>query len=132
MSKEKLNTLDGLSVNGTGDIFTNKQHTLQIEHRKPEEYKVHIWGYELCNGAEWQDFLDVANKLGKEKAELENELELTEKALELACNKIGDMFGSNYQEAWFFADVGNSIITREYFEEYFKTKAKEMIKSDLE
>lgn len=74
MSKEKLNTLDELSVNGTGDIFTNKQHTLQIEHRKPEEYKVHIWGYELCNGAEWQDFLDVVNKLGKEKADLEAKL----------------------------------------------------------
>lgn len=57
--------------------------------------------------------------------ELQRKIKVLEKSLELACNKIGDMFGSNYQEAWFFADVGNSIITREYFEEYFKTKAIE-------
>lgn len=127
MSKEKLNTLDGLSVNGTGDIFTNKQHTLQIEHRKPEEYKVHIWGYELCNGAEWKDFLDVVNKLGEEKAELENELEITKKALELAVQQLDDakdMLRECGKRDW--AGMLDTSV------DYFKARAKEMIKSDLE
>lgn len=39
-----------------------------------KDIKVMIWGYELCKGAEWKDFLDVVNKLGEEKADLEAKL----------------------------------------------------------
>lgn len=42
---------------------------------KPEETKVIIWGYELCNGAEWQNFLDVVNKLGEENQSLKDRWE---------------------------------------------------------
>lgn len=37
--------------------------------------KVYIWGYELCEGAEWNDFLEVVNKLGKENKKLKQQLE---------------------------------------------------------
>jgi hypothetical protein len=36
--------------------------------------KVYIWGYELCKGSEWKDFLKVVNKLGAENEELKHRL----------------------------------------------------------
>lgn len=39
-----------------------------------KDIKVSIWGYELCNGAEWQDFLEVVNKLGKENEQLKSRI----------------------------------------------------------
>lgn len=35
-----------------------------------ENNKVYIWGYELCKGSEWKDFLEVVNKLGEENKRL--------------------------------------------------------------
>lgn len=32
--------------------------------------KVYIWGYELCIGSQWNDFLEVVNKLGEENKSL--------------------------------------------------------------
>lgn len=49
---------------------------------RPKDIKVMIWGYELCKGAEWKDFLDVVSKLGKEKADLEAKLAESEKSKE--------------------------------------------------
>jgi hypothetical protein len=62
--------------------------------------------------------------------ELQQKVKVLEKALELACNKIGDMFSSNYQESWFYSDDNKTMVERDKFEEYFKTKAKEMMKSE--
>ena len=45
----------------------------------PKDTKVNILGYELCNGAEWQDFLEVLNKLGEENHQLKQQLEKKEK-----------------------------------------------------
>lgn len=107
--KEELNTLDELSVNGTAKIFTDKQPQITFANLLPKNQKVIIWGYELCNGAEWKDFLEVVNKLGKEKAELE-------KALKLACEQIWAM------SIW--ENTKEEIIQDNI--KFFKTKAKEM------
>ena len=57
-----------------------KIHSLNARFdTKPQDTKVMIWGYELCNGADWKDFLDVVNKLGKEKTDLEAKLSESEK-----------------------------------------------------
>ncbi len=58
-------------------VYMSEEKILSLNARfdtKPEDMKVNIWGYELCNGAEWKDFLDVVNKLGKEKTDLETKL----------------------------------------------------------
>lgn len=58
---------------------------------KPEDTKVSIWGYELCNGAEWQDFLDVVNKLGEENQALKDRWQkLKEWAGCLCCFELLD------------------------------------------
>ena len=61
---------------------------------------------------------------------LQDQLALTEKALELACNKIEHIFESDYSTAWFYAEDNKTIIERDKFEDYFKTKSKEMMKSE--
>lgn len=43
--------------------------------------KVNIWGYELCKGSDWSDFLEVVNKLGKENQQLKQQLAEKEKEL---------------------------------------------------
>ena len=48
----------------------------------PTNTKVSIWGYELCNGAQWKDFLEVVNKLGKENEQLKQQLEEKDKEIE--------------------------------------------------
>lgn len=85
-----------------------------------------------ANALKIKEILETDSDMSKPYVWQDLKIEELEKALELACNKIGDMFGSNYQHAWFFGSDGNSIIMREEFEEYFKTKAKEMMKSDKE
>lgn len=39
-----------------------------------ETNKVYIWGYELCKGSDWNAFLEVVNKLGKENKRLKEKL----------------------------------------------------------
>ena len=55
---------------GTYSMESKSLNTIYVP--KPEDTKVNIWGYELCNGAEWQDFLDVVNKLGEENQVLKS------------------------------------------------------------
>lgn len=55
--------------------ITTEELSNVLQLRNIEDYKVIIWGKELCNGAEWKDFLDVVNELGKEKTCLEAKLE---------------------------------------------------------
>lgn len=55
-----------------GTYSMESKQKLAIYNPKPEDTKVIIWGYELCNGAEWQDFLDVVNKLGQENQVLKS------------------------------------------------------------
>ena len=47
-----------------------------------EHNKVYIWGYELCKGSDWNNFLEVVNKLGEENKQLKQQLNITKKALE--------------------------------------------------
>lgn len=39
-----------------------------------EHNKVYIWGYELCKGSDWNNFLEVVNKLGEENQQLKEKL----------------------------------------------------------
>lgn len=47
---------------------------IMVPHKEPEEIKIRIWGYELCNGAEWLDFLKCVDEKTKEIADLEAKL----------------------------------------------------------
>ena len=97
MNKEELNTLDELSVNGTGKIFTDKQPQITFANLNPRNQKVIIWGYELCNGAEWKDFLEVVNKLGKEKTHLEVKLAESEHRNEQLVDALNGEVFINYK-----------------------------------
>ena len=57
-----------------------------INYPITQEQKVFIWDKELCNGAEWNDFLKCVEEKSKENAELKKQLAITEKALELAVD----------------------------------------------
>lgn len=68
MSKECI------GYNEITNQFIYRDTGIKLKETKLEDTKVMIWGYELCNGAEWKDFLDVVKKLGKEKTDLEAKL----------------------------------------------------------
>ena len=86
---------------------------------------------ELCNKLEnidKTDLIDIATK--KKLADKDYEIKVLQKALELACNKIGDMFESYYQNAWFYSNDNKTIIEKDGFEKYFKQQAKEMLENE--
>lgn len=60
---------------------------------------------------------------------LHKEIKILNKALELACDKIAQIFESHYSTAWFY-DSDENIVERDKFEEYFKNQTKEMMKSE--
>ena len=68
-----------------------------------------------------EEHIDLLNKQNKENQQLKQQLAITEKALELACEEIGRIeakFGSAY------------IRANGYLLDYFKTKAKEMLENE--
>ena len=68
-----------------------------------------------------EEHIDLLNKQNKENQQLKQQLAITEKALELACEEIGRIeakFGSAY------------IRPNGYLLDYFKTKAKEMLENE--
>ena len=56
-----------------------------------EPNKVYIWGYELCKGSDWNDFLEVVNKLGEENQQLEKQLEEKERLLQYGKTEIKNL-----------------------------------------
>lgn len=66
--------------------------------KKPQDIKVMIWGYELCKGAEWKDFLDVVNKLGKEISDLEAKLAESEKQVKGFVELFDKKQHENYEQ----------------------------------
>ena len=62
--------------------------------------------------------------------ELKHQLSITEKALELACDKIADMLAQNGGGAWFYDFDGDTVIERNGFENFYKRYAKEMLKDE--
>ncbi len=62
-------------------LYVESDDALTITEYQPSDIKVHIWGYELCNGAQWQDFLDIVNKLGSELEDTKQKLK------ELECKE---------------------------------------------
>lgn len=59
-----------------------------IDYPITQEQKVYIWDKELCNGAEWNDFLKCVEEKSKENAKLKKQLAITEKSLELAVETM--------------------------------------------
>lgn len=52
-----------------------------IENKKPEEMKVYIWDKELCNGAEWNDFLKCVDEKTQENENLKQQIRSLEEQL---------------------------------------------------
>ena len=50
---------------------------------EPEKMKIIIWGKELCNVAEWNDFLRCVEEKTKENEQLKRQLEEKEKGIEI-------------------------------------------------
>lgn len=50
---------------------------------EPEKMKIIIWGKELCNVAEWNDFLKCVEEKTKENEQLKRQLEEKEKEIEI-------------------------------------------------
>ncbi len=57
--------------------------------------KVYIWGYELCKGSEWKDFLEIVNKLGEKNSELKKQLEASETQNKRVLEKLELITKSN-------------------------------------
>ena len=77
--------------------------TIALEQQKTKDMKVMIWDKELCNGAEWNDFL----KCVEEKTEENNQLkqQLVEKEKELAymtkqAKKFNNEAQKYYEDAY--------------------------------
>lgn len=120
-------------------LFVNTEYDCnnlsKMRLQSPEELKVVIWDKELCNDAEWNDFLECVEEKSKENAELKKQLAITEKALELACDKLSckDCPHSDGVSYCYKAEDSYPPETEEcinYIASYFKTKAKEMLKNE--
>lgn len=60
-----------VNINSNGKVYIEpSEYETQLIKMSSEDIKVNIWGYELCNGAQWEDFLNVVNKLGEENKSL--------------------------------------------------------------
>lgn len=92
----------------------------------PEELKVVIWDKELCNGAEWNDFLKCVEEKSEENAELKKQLAITEKALELAVED--KCFAENCIAESFIGKGAKVRVPRK--EQYYLEKAKEMLENE--
>ncbi len=55
---------------------------------KPEEMKIIIWGKELCNVAEWKDFLKCVEEKTEENNKLKQQLTEKDKEIEYLNHKI--------------------------------------------
>ena len=62
--------------------------------------------------------------------QLKQQLSITEKALELACDKIADMLNQNSGGAWFYDFDDDTVIERDGFENFYKRYAQEMLKDE--
>lgn len=107
-------------MNNEIGIYWHKSHILKT--LKPEDMKVNIWGYELCNGAEWKDFLEVSNKLGEDNKHKDEKIKILEKALKLACEEI-------IEDLDFESEEDRHIKLQENIE-YFKAFAKKELKDE--
>lgn len=59
--------------------------------------KVYIWGYELCKSSEWNDFLEIVNKLGEKNSELRKQLEASETQNKRVLEKLELITKSNQE-----------------------------------
>ena len=62
-------------------------------------------------------------------SDLQSQLAITEKAFELACDKIADMLTQN-GGAWFYDFDSDTVIERNGFENFYKRYAKEMFENE--
>ena len=109
------------------DIHEKALETLMIMKEELEEKNGVERALSACNRQN-DEFAEMIKKLANEKEELQNQLAVTKKALELACKEItGSCEYCSYKtriECPVEADCLDEKIN------YFKTKAKEIIKSE--
>lgn len=103
-----------------------------------KEKKYLQWGYESYRDAETgevrDDYIDLLNKQHQTIADLELKLALTEKALELACEELYDSDSISICSYCPY-DIQDECADEcpqntKVLEKYFKTKAKESMKSE--
>ena len=68
-------------------MFTTNAGLALQQRPKLEDMKVIIWDKELCNGAEWNDFLKAVEEKSQENKQLKEQLAIREKALEISIDK---------------------------------------------
>ena len=61
-----------ISIKGKLTVDTSSNTVKIPSYIEPD--KVCIWGYELCKGSEWKDFLEIVNKLGEENKKLKERI----------------------------------------------------------
>ena len=77
-------------------IQAENNHNI-LSSPEPEKMKVIIWGKELCNGAEWYDFLKCVEEKTRENDKLKQQL--VEKDKEIAHLKEKDNYRLRYELA---------------------------------
>ena len=93
--------------------------------------KVYIWGYELCNGAEWNDFLKCVEEKGQENAELKKEnAQLKQQLHDLPKKIVGEIrdIAEDYWDFNICEECGNvpdlNALTTKDFDEILETILK--------
>lgn len=69
-----------------------------IKQPKLEDMKVKIWDKELCNGAEWNDFLKAVEEKGRENRILKEALRLASGKIEFMAQMLGQTLDYNVEE----------------------------------
>ena len=98
------------------DIHEKALETLMIMKEEIEEKNGVRRALSACNRQN-DEFAEMIKKLANEKEELQNQLAISEKALELACETLQDINFKLYNTEMNFVD-------------FFKQQAKEMLESE--
>lgn len=75
---------------------------------------------------------DDRNYIKENIKELKHEISVLEKALELACDKIGDLLDpcGEPENAWFY-DFDGGVVERKGFENCYKSQAEKEVKDAI-
>lgn len=87
---------------------------------EPEKMKVIIWGKELCNGAEWYDFLKCVEEKTRENDQLKQQLAEKDKEIEDWKNKTQTFFNIVNQQNY---EIANNNPTQLAMQELEKVKS---------
>ena len=116
--KEEIKTSLTLKNNLIGHFISSKL----------EDMKVKIWDKELCNGAEWNDFLKAVEEKGQENEELKRVISTQRRYINSfekyfrgrACKRTGNVIGDF------------ELLIRKQFCDEIRKKMKEMPRLELD